>query len=102
MTKTAPQGAVFVCLKINNLEVQEKTSFIKKWGMSWAQRLKRVFNIDIEVCDVCGKKMKIITCIEAPAVINRILAHCQSREAGANDECQRPEQHGPPVCGLFD
>ena len=43
--------------------------------MSWAQRLKRVFNIDIEVCDICGKKVKVIACIEDPAVIKKILAH---------------------------
>ena len=34
--------------------------------MSWAQRLKRVFNIDIETCSVCGGSMKVIACIEDP------------------------------------
>ena len=29
-------------------------------AMSWAQRLKRVFNIDIETCSVCGGSMKVI------------------------------------------
>jgi len=35
--------------------------------MTWAQRLKRVFNIDIETCSVCGGAMRIIACIEDPA-----------------------------------
>ena len=33
-------------------------------AMSWAQRLKRVFNIDIEVCGHCGGSVKVIACIE--------------------------------------
>ena len=34
--------------------------------MTWAQRLKRVFNIDIETCSGCGGAMKVIACIEDP------------------------------------
>lgn len=36
----------------------------KGYGMTWAQRLKRVFNIEIEKCDKCGGKLKVIACIE--------------------------------------
>jgi hypothetical protein len=43
--------------------------------MHWAQRLKRVFGIDIETCTACGGTMRIIACIEDPAVIKAILAH---------------------------
>lgn len=32
--------------------------------MTWAQRLKRVFNIDIEVCSRCGGSVRVIACIE--------------------------------------
>jgi rRNA maturation protein Nop10 len=28
--------------------------------MSWAQRLKRVFAIDIETCPDCGGKLRVI------------------------------------------
>jgi hypothetical protein len=28
--------------------------------MTWAQRLKRVFSIDIETCQACGNTMKVI------------------------------------------
>ena len=37
--------------------------------MSWARLLKRVYDIDIEHCQACGGKLKII------AVIERILTH---------------------------
>lgn len=35
--------------------------------MTWAQRLKRVFKIDIETCSHCGRVVKIIACIENAA-----------------------------------
>ena len=43
--------------------------------MSWMQRLKRVFHIDIERCGVCGATLRVIACIETPDVFKRILAH---------------------------
>jgi len=44
-------------------------------AMSWAQRLKRVFAIDIETCQQCGGRLRVIASIEEPAVIERILEH---------------------------
>jgi hypothetical protein len=44
-------------------------------AMNWAQRLKRVFGTDIDVCVRCGGKLKVIASIEEPEVIARILAH---------------------------
>ena len=49
--------------------------------LGWAQRLKRVFAIDIEQCERCGGKVKIIASIEGPAVIERILAHGRRAQA---------------------
>ena len=43
--------------------------------MTWAQRLKRIFGIEIEKCDKCGGKVKIIASIEDPDVIEKILKH---------------------------
>ena len=44
-------------------------------AMTWAQRLKRVFAIDIETCRQCGGRLRVIASIEEPAVINRVLEH---------------------------
>jgi ribosomal protein S27E len=41
-------------------------------AMTWMQRLKRVFNIDIEVCEHCGGQVKVIASIEDPKVIEQI------------------------------
>ena len=49
--------------------------------MTWMQRLKRMFGIDIETCERCGAKVKVIASIEAPAVIAHILKYLQQKEA---------------------
>ena len=54
---------------------EEATPVKSRASMSWAQRLKRVFNIDIEICSVCSGTMKVIACIEDPLVIKKILTH---------------------------
>ncbi len=43
--------------------------------LSWAQLLKRVFEIDMAHCPHCGGPMAIIAAIEDPSVIAKILAH---------------------------
>jgi len=44
-------------------------------NLTWAQRLKRVFAIDIETCRQCGGRLRVIASIEQPPVIARILGH---------------------------
>ena len=52
-----------------------KASEEKRRLITWAQRLKRVFNIDVEICDHCGGSVKVIAGIEDQPVIDKILAH---------------------------
>jgi hypothetical protein len=47
--------------------------------MTWAQRLKRVFKIDIKTCRHCGGAVKVIASIEDPMVIKQILDHLERR-----------------------
>ena len=58
---------------------ETKTPAQRRAAMTWAQRLKRVFKIDIETCDQCGGTVKVIACIEDPAVVKRILDYLQKR-----------------------
>lgn len=44
-------------------------------SISWAQLLKRVFNFDISACPRCGGKVRIISAIEDPKTIRKILDH---------------------------
>ena len=54
--------------------------------MTWAQRLKRVCRIDIEVCSRCGGSVRVIACIEDQNVIDRILAHLRDKEQGTTNQ----------------
>ena len=60
--------------------------------MSWAQRLKRVFAIDMETCPDCGGKLRVIASVEEPALIAKILEHVRTR-----DELGNVEARAPPV-----
>ena len=73
----------------------------RRAAMTWAQRLKRVFGIDIKTCPACGGVMRIIACIEDPEVIANILAHLQTQ--GAEPQARRrPPCRAPPQRELFD
>jgi len=53
----------------------------KRYKMTWAKRLKRIFDIEISVCSHCGGQVKVIACIEEQAVIDKILAHLKEKES---------------------
>jgi hypothetical protein len=75
---------------------EDVTPIASHAAMNRAQRLKRVFNIDIETCRVCGGSMKVIACIEDPVVIKKILAHLRGKgmylEVAALPRCRAPPQ----------
>ena len=82
---------------------EPQTPAERRAAMTWAQRLKRVFNIDIETCHECGGTMKVIAFIEDPAVIRKILDHLKKKEE-ASDHDGLPESRAPPAglpLGLF-
>jgi len=72
--------------------VIERSPAERHRAMSWAQRLKRVFRIEIEQCEHCGGKVRIIASIEDPALVGRILARpgCLRPRPCALREC-RPQ-----------
>jgi hypothetical protein len=72
----------------------------RRAAMTWAQRLKRVFNIDIETCKTCGGHVKIIACIEDPVVIEKILTHLDRKDASAAAP-RLPPCRAPPQAALF-
>ena len=68
---------------------EQATSAERHAAMTWAQRLKRVFNIDIEVCGRCGDSARVIVdasnrCIEDQDIIDRILAHLRDKKQGSS------------------
>ena len=81
-----------------------KTAEERHRAMTWMQRLKRVFNIDIETCERCGGKVKMIASIEDPAVIAHILKHLKQKEAlqAGIQPHELPLERAPPVMRLFN
>jgi hypothetical protein len=71
-------------------------------ALRWAQRLKRVFRIDIERCEHCGGKVRIIASIENPEVIGRILAHLEQRAATPCELRPAHPPRGPPGQGVLE
>jgi rRNA maturation endonuclease Nob1 len=54
---------------------EEKTGKKKRNSMTWAQRLKRVFGIDIETCAQCGgmRLLRVLTNRQESRFAQRML-----------------------------
>ena len=64
--------------------------------MTWAKRLKRVFDIDVQTCEACGGGVKIIAAVEDPVAIKKILDHLDAQ--GAMPQAyHRPAGRAPPM-----
>jgi hypothetical protein len=64
--------------------------------MTWAQRLKRVFGIDVTTCGHCGGAVRIVASIEEPKAIRAILAHVAKHDA-LEEAHYRPARRAPPA-----
>ena len=75
----------------------------KRASMTWAKRLKRVFNIEIETCSECGGDVRIIACLEDPVVIQKILIHLDNTASSAATALLPDCRASPGLpAGLFD
>ena len=81
-------------------ETRDQASAERRSAMTRAQRLKRVFNIDIDVCQSCGGAMKVIASTEDPVVIHKILDYLDSKTAVSNSFLL-PDNRAPPQADLF-
>jgi hypothetical protein len=67
------------------------------WLAGTAQRLKRVFNIDISECEKCEKhNVSIIACIIDSRVIHKILAHLEKKYPTSTQTTLLPPLRAPP------
>jgi hypothetical protein len=67
--------------------------------MTWAQRLKRAFGIDVTTCTHCGGAVRIVASIEEPNAIRAILAHLQKHDA-LDEAHYRPTPRAPPAVAV--
>ena len=69
--------------------------------MTSAQRLKRVFGIDIEICLACGGAVRIVACIEDAEAIEQLLTHLDKKAADPQARWRPPcERHPSAVCSI--
>jgi Putative transposase len=68
----------------------------KRRSMSWAQRLKRVFNVDVSACVQCGGAVRIVASIEEPNAIRVILGHF-AKHGALEESYYRPPARAPPA-----
>ena len=69
--------------------------------MTWAQRLKRVFSIDVETCTHCGGAVKVIACDEDQEVIDKILSYLRKKGCLPLPSDVLPETRASPQTSLF-
>ncbi len=74
---------------------ESRTPAERRAAMRWAQRLKRVFGIDVETCAGCGGTMRIIACIEDPVVIKAILSNLAGKACSVQPRL--PPGRAPPA-----
>jgi hypothetical protein len=82
------------------VESEDKTPAQHHAAMTWAQRLKRVFNIDVETCRACGGTAKVIACIEDPVLIKKILTHLKENTPTIA-AILLADSRAPPPASLF-
>jgi hypothetical protein len=83
--------------KLTNKEHSQTAKPYHARGMTWAQRLKRVFNIDIAQCEKCQKhNVAIIACIIEPAIVHKILKHFDKKYPTSKQTKLLPHLRAPP------
>jgi hypothetical protein len=62
--------------ELKEREKDEKKENLNKAGKTkWAKLLKRVFNIDVEICAYCRGKVKMVSSIHDEKTASKILKH---------------------------
>jgi len=68
----------------------------QRYRISWAERLKRVFNIDITICQHCQGNVRIIACIKDKSIIDKILSHINKKPGNQGEILKPLSIRGPP------
>ena len=66
-----------------------ETCDIRSLKRSWAQLIKRIYEVDPLVCPSCGGEMKVIAFITEHEVVDKILRHLKRHGEGERER-------GPP------
>ena len=54
---------------------EERFQFRPRRYYRWAELMRRVFEVDVLVCEHCGGRRRVLTFLTDPPVLRRILEH---------------------------
>jgi hypothetical protein len=80
----------------NAREDKDNSDFSREAGSTWARLIRKIFEADPLHCP-CGARMRIVSFITEPRVVDRILRHRESERCKANDPFEPrapPRPHG--------
>jgi hypothetical protein len=69
----------------------------EQFRKNWARLIQKVFEVDPLVCTHCQDRLRVVSFIEEPGVIRRILEHLGLWLANARPI---PKAHSPPLAHL--
>jgi hypothetical protein len=76
-------------------EARDNADFSREARSTWARLIRKIFEADPLTCG-CGARMRIVSFITDPRVVDRILRHRQSDRCGTEDPF---EPRAPPLSG---
>ncbi len=73
-------------------------------SITWRELIKKLWEVDPLSCPRCHHEMKIISLINQPEVIERILRHLGlwKQQTAPSGRKEKPPEHGPVVIEDFD
>jgi hypothetical protein len=78
-------------------QARDNSNFAREARSTWARLIREIFEADPLTCGACGSRMRIVSFITEPRVIDRILHHRQSERCKARDPFEPrapPPAHG--------
>ncbi|MDH3817069.1 MAG: transposase, partial [Myxococcales bacterium] len=60
----------------------DRSADARSFRRSWAQLIKRIYEVDPLQCPSCGGEMKVVAFITEHEVVDRILRHLKRKEEG--------------------
>ena len=88
---------VFRLLLLRRLHQAERLSESSMHNLlSWARLLRKIFEVDLLVCQ-CGARMRIVSFITEPRVVDRILRYRESERCKTKDPF---ESRAPPTAHM--
>jgi hypothetical protein len=73
---------------------RDNSDFSREARSTWARLIRKIFEADPLICGACGVRMRILSFITEPRVVDRILRHRQSDRCRTEDPF---ESRAPPL-----